>query len=336
MRIFISKVTLCFAFIGCGDFSGGPSEFPNDIDLDDNETLSRICSIAVESNKLSLLVKDEKSIKDEMSGMPYLFDPGELNSYSNGYLYTGWTKDISSRNKLKKLTYYEDGKETFRIEWYENGKKKLEMESKLLSLVIENTSSGSSSFIWTTKTWYNNGRIRSRKAGVKGLKFNVESSNKKIGSGFTPPPPGWSWYPKLNEYSDDFKIVSAEIWMADGHKCTESNFNKETGNGLVVWYGDNGQKLKQKNFKHKLLDGISTSWHANGEKHFEINWKEGQKHGLSREWNNNGELFFEETYYMGKCTKSRGPLSLPSSMKKKYNPTKRFQTPPSDNSTIGQ
>lgn len=321
MRIFISKVTLCFAFIGCGDFSGGPSEFPNDIDLDDNETLSRISSIAVESNKFNWLVKDEKSIKDEMSGMPYLFDPGELNSNSNvntnGYLHTGWTKDFSARNKLKKLTYYEDGKETFRIEWYENGKKKLEMESKLIPERNENTLSDSNSFIWTTKTWYNNGRIRSRKVGSKRLRSNTEPSNKKIGSGFTHPPVRWSWYPKLNEYSGDFKLVSAEIWMANGHNCAVSNFNKETGNGLVVWYGDNGQKLKQKNFKHNLLDGISTSWHANGEKHFEINWKDGQKHGLSREWNNNGELFFEETYYMGRRTKSKGPLSLPSSLKKK-------------------
>jgi antitoxin component YwqK of YwqJK toxin-antitoxin module len=99
----------------------------------------------------------------------------------------------------------------------------------------------------------------------------------------------WHWM-----YGD---AMSAVKWKPDGTKCPLTNLRN--GNGVAVWYHDNGQKKYEFNFKGGKFHGTQTSWRENGQKQSQDNYLNGKQHGIFTMWLN-GRKIIETNYKDGK------------------------------------
>jgi len=98
-----------------------------------------------------------------------------------------------------------------------------------------------------------------------------------------------SWYENgqkrgESNFKDD-KLWTAVQWKPNGEKCPVTNV--VNGNGVQVFYHDNGQKAWEETLKDGKWHGLSTSWYENGQKKEELTFKNGRQ--ISRkDWDEDG------------------------------------------------
>jgi antitoxin component YwqK of YwqJK toxin-antitoxin module len=227
---------------GCG----GP-------DLDDKETLDGIIAEAIDSNKLQLrsadveepllipckACKEEVSWKGEVCANCSHPIADSVRAYKDGLSdeklayapnqqkpYTGWVKRMWSNGQIRTLIQLKDGKlDGLRTYWHENGQKREEV----------NFMNGKRDGLWTE--WYENGQ--------KEFEENYKDG-KSDGNG------AW-WHKngqkKFEENYKDGKLMTVVAWKPNGEKCPVTNV--VNGNGVWVWYNDDGTE----NSRHTFKDG---------------------------------------------------------------------------------
>jgi len=169
-------------------------------DLDDKETLDGIIAEAIDEEKLQ---------KRGQKGEELRYAPNEDTPY------TGWTKAMWGNGQIKFLMQYKDGKmDGLGTRWYENGQKQAEGNYK----------DGKLDGLWTD--WYENGQ--------KELEANWKD-DKEEGL--------WtSWYENGQKESEqnykEGKPMSVVVWKPNGEMCPVTNL--KNGNGILVWYRDDG------------------------------------------------------------------------------------------------
>jgi antitoxin component YwqK of YwqJK toxin-antitoxin module len=170
-----------------------------------------------------------------------------------------WTYWYENGQKLEEVNY-EDGKPNGLItRWYEKGQKKEEGNLK------------DGKYDGLRTWWYENGQ----KKEERNLKDRVSTD----------------WYEngqKQRERSfKDGKLISTFVWKPNGENCPVTQID-EDGNGVVVWYNDDGKKKEKINFKNGKEDGLQESWYANGQKGQESSYKDGKLMSVVA-WKPNGE-----------------------------------------------
>ena len=92
--------------------------------------------------------------------------------------------------------------------------------------------------------------------------------------------------------------MSAVSWKPDGEKCPDTNV--KDGNGVSVWYYENGKKRVEGNYKDgKLVTGFA--WKPNGDKCPVTNVVNGN--GVWVWYNEDGKEMFRETFKYGVLVK---------------------------------
>jgi len=223
-------LTFSLIIIGCGDLikplpnpnksSKTPLSLasPRTIDLDDNETLYRVLTDAIEESTLRTFIS---------GGQLCYYSPNEEKPRT-GWLFTGWAKELYDNGRVSRLNQFKDGNlNGLCVEWYYNGQRELE----------SNIKDGKKDGIHTT--WYENGHKRSKtnyKVGKKdGLSINWYKNGQK----------------SSEESFKNEKLMTAIAWKPNGEKCTVTNI--KGGNGVKVdAYYEDGTEVIRSNFKSGL------------------------------------------------------------------------------------
>jgi len=196
---------------------------------------------------------------------------------------------------------YKDGKKNGRwIRWYENGRNESEgnyESDKLDGLII---------------SWHRNGQKEEEGKCKDGKEEGLwtkwfESGQKKEETNYMHGQlhgDGARWYQngqKENEGNwKENKLTTALVWKPNGEKCAVTKIKE--GNGVLVFYNDEGREKSRKIFKDGKADELSlqTIWNENGQKRMQGNFKDGKPHGLCTHWNSNGIKEGESSWKDGK------------------------------------
>mgnify|MGYP003973995957 CR=1 FL=1 len=202
--------------------------------------------------------------------------------YKNDIL-VSLTKYTYQNNALTVSNFKDSWLHGSQIEYFENGKKKIEVTYKK-ALIIGKKSE-----------WDENGNLKSEVIYDKyeGDDYDQKeyfsmNSSKKIDSKFE----GDNihlWANWLNadqtEYTDKLlnanRVVENIFWYPNGNKAEEVNFLRCYPNGKTIAWYENGEIFADENYKNNRKHGKWTYWYQGGQLYYEENYKEGLKDG---EW----------------------------------------------------
>ena len=147
--------------------------------------------------------------------------------------FTGRAESFYGNGQKESEENYKDGeRDGLSSWWYENGQKKEEGNFK----------DGKEDGLRTT--WFENGR-----------KKNEANFNDDYPNGVAT-----FWYEngqKKGEMSHkDSILMSAEVWKPNGEKCPVTKIDEE-GNGIVVWYKEDGTEDYESIYKDGELAGLA-------------------------------------------------------------------------------
>jgi antitoxin component YwqK of YwqJK toxin-antitoxin module len=203
------------------------------INLDDNETLTKIIAGAIDDAILQTRIKGGEELQ---------YAPDQEQPYS------GWVKVYHEGGQIHALGQCKDGKKNgVEVRWYENGNKQWQRQWK------DDQREG----LWTG--WYENGNkegeVNLKNGKVDGLKAEwYENGNKKSEETYKEGKKDRfeSWYENGNKRATSTfkneKMMTQTRWKPNGEKCPVTNV--VNGNGVVVVYEEDGTERVRLTFKN--------------------------------------------------------------------------------------
>ena len=205
--------------------------------------------------------------------------------------YSGWAKQIYDNEQVKVLAEFTDGSVTRLRQWQENGLpmwdiRCLKGKVSLSDVPLEEFWDLNDSLKHGLQTlWYENGQ--------KKEEWNFKGGKSDEVTTF--------WFEGGQKSGEDIykegRLLSSISWKPNGEKCPLTNV--KNGNGVMVYYYENGQIEQMCNWKDGKLHGPCTNWYENGQKEFEENYRNDKQHGLCIYYKEDGTEDFRETYKDG-------------------------------------
>jgi antitoxin component YwqK of YwqJK toxin-antitoxin module len=225
MKKLLAAMFVAMMVVGCGESSTSvdlnvsaaitvQSEYLNALDLDDNETLTRVLREATDLDSLRTF---------SVGGPFFYYSPNDENP-NTGLLYSGWGKEMYGNGKVCRLSQFVDGKMNgISAEWYYNGKKEVQ------SIIKEGNKHG------LHTSWYENGRKRRAANYTEGKMDGLSTEWYRNG------------HKKSEESFNNDKLISSVAWKPNGEKCFVTNV--KDGTGFFVQYAEDSTEIYRTTWK---------------------------------------------------------------------------------------
>ncbi|MDC0157064.1 hypothetical protein OAK38_04810 [Verrucomicrobia bacterium] len=211
MKKLLAAMFVALLMVGCGES-----------DLSDPDVVEDATADAVDWSKLQ-----------DRYGVTYL--PNTDKPFS------GYAKQVYENEQVEALAQFKDGYVVRLKQWQENGTPRwdaglIEGKVGVVGMPLEDwRDSNSSHHDGPTTIWYENGQkmseVNFKDGELDGLATGWYESGQKEQE------VNWK----------DEKVMSAEVWKPDGEKCLETNV--KDGNGVWVWYNEDGTESGRSPFK---------------------------------------------------------------------------------------